>query len=344
MRTRRIGLPALVLVLVTYLALPAPSLEAQASRDVTREIVDEWMAELSNWGRWGDDDQLGTINLITPKARQRALALATTGVSVSLSHDYLKEPSEDATRPIGHMMLGVDRPGPFRSDQYTFAYHGYAHSHMDSLCHMMHDGRMYNGFLRDDEVTTAGCAKLAIINFKQGIVTRGILMDIARLRGVDYLEPGTPIHVEDLEAWERQAGITVESGDIVLCTKWPLGATCRNRAVGHGPRIGGPPCLGRALAARARRRDVGKRWHQRRAPLWRRRGRATDSPAHARRHGDAALRQPGPGSGRCRSGTPEPVGVSTRRRAAGRRRRNRIAAQSAGESSRTRRAAPAPWT
>ena len=216
MRTRRIGLPALVLVLVTYLALPAPSLEAQASRDVTREIVDEWMAELSNWGRWGDDDQLGTINLITPKARQRALALATTGVSVSLSHDYLKEPSEDATRPIGHMMLGVDRPGPFRSDQYTFAYHGYAHSHMDSLCHMMHDGRMYNGFLRDDEVTTAGCAKLAIINFKQGIVTRGILMDIARLRGVDYLEPGTPIHVEDLEAWERQAGITVESGDIVF--------------------------------------------------------------------------------------------------------------------------------
>ena len=113
-------------------------------------------------------------------------------------------------------MLGLDRPGPFRSDRYTFAYHGYAHSHMDSLCHMMYEGRMYNGFVRDDEVTEAGCAKLAIINFKQGIVTRGILMDIARFKGVEYLDPGTPIYVEDLQAWERQAGVEVESGDIVF--------------------------------------------------------------------------------------------------------------------------------
>ena len=81
---------------------------------------------------------------------------------------------------------------------------------------MMHGGQMYNGFVRDDEVTAEGCAKLAIINFKQGIVTRGILMDIARLKGVDYLDPGTPIYVEDLEAWEQEAGIRVESGDIVF--------------------------------------------------------------------------------------------------------------------------------
>ena len=87
---------------------------------------------------------------------------------------------------------------------------------MDSLCHMMHDGRMYNGFVRDDDVTADGCARLAIINYKQGIVTRGVLMDIARLKGVDYLEPGTPIYVEDLEAWEREAGVRVEPGDIVL--------------------------------------------------------------------------------------------------------------------------------
>ena len=77
-------------------------------------------------------------------------------------------------------------------------------------------GGCTTGFVRDDEVTAAGCNRLAIINFKQGIISRGILMDIARLKGVDYLDPGTPIYVEDLEAWERQAGVTVESGDIVL--------------------------------------------------------------------------------------------------------------------------------
>ena len=203
-------------LLAVGLATLAPPVGAQAAREVTAETVAQWMTELSNWGRWGDDDEMGALNLITPEKRRAALALATAGVSVSLSHNYLTERALDATSPVGYEMLGPDRPGPFRSDRYTFAYHGYAHSHMDSLCHMMHDGRMYNGYVRDDEVTAGGCAKLAIINFKQGIVTRGVLLDIARLKGVDYLEPGTPIYVEDLEAWEREAGVTVEPGDILF--------------------------------------------------------------------------------------------------------------------------------
>ena len=216
MKDYRIGMAAAAGLLVVGLLAQAPPLEAQTAREVTAETVAQWMTELSNWGRWGDDDEMGALNLITPEKRRAALALATAGVSVSLSHNYLTERALDATSPVGYEMLGPDRPGPFRSDRYTFAYHGYAHSHMDSLCHMMHDGRMYNGYVRDDEVTAGGCAKLAIINFKQGIVTRGVLMDIARLKGVDYLEPGTPISVEDLEAWEREAGVTVEPGDILF--------------------------------------------------------------------------------------------------------------------------------
>ena len=121
--------------------------DAQNSRDVTETTVSRWMAELSNWGRWGDNDQLGTINLITAERRRLALTLPSQGVSVSLSHNYLTEEAADATSPIGREMLGPNRPGPFRSDRYTFAYHGYAHSHMDSLCHMMHAGKMYNGFI-----------------------------------------------------------------------------------------------------------------------------------------------------------------------------------------------------
>ena len=192
------------------------ALSGQASPEVTQAMVEQWMTDLSNWGRWGEDDQLGTLNLITPEKRLQAIGLARVGTSVSLSHTYLEEQAADATSPFGHEMLGIGSPGVFRSDRYTIAYHGYAHSHLDALCHMMYEGRLYNGYVRDDEVTAAGCDKLAIINFKQGIVTRGILMDIARLKGVDYLEPGTPIYVEDLEAWERETGIRVGSGDVVL--------------------------------------------------------------------------------------------------------------------------------
>ncbi|MCE2515063.1 MAG: cyclase family protein [Acidobacteria bacterium] len=223
MRANRIGTAAAAGALAIGIALSGP-LAAQESQDVTGATVEQWMTDLSNWGRWGDDDQAGTLNLITPEKRTAAAALVTAGIPVSLSHTYLTEPDVEATFPVGYEMLGPDRPGPFRSDRYTFAYHGYAHSHMDSLCHMMHDGRMYNGFVRDEEVTADGCAKLAVINFKQGIVGRGVLMDIPRLRGVDYLEPGTAIHVEDLEAWER------ESGDVLFVRtgRWA-------RRAEHGP-------------------------------------------------------------------------------------------------------------
>ena len=191
-------------------------LGARQAREATREMVERWAEELSNEGRWGADDELGTLNLVTPEHRVRAARLVTEGVSVSLSHDYLKEQAEDATSPWGHELLGSPEAG-FLSDRYTIAYHGFAHSHMDALCHNSVDGVMYNGFSRETVDTGGrGCQRLGITNVKQGVVTRGILMDIARLKGVEYLEPGTPIYVEDLEAWERQAGVRVGPGDVVL--------------------------------------------------------------------------------------------------------------------------------
>jgi poly(3-hydroxybutyrate) depolymerase/kynurenine formamidase len=185
------------------------------SREVTRETIERWAVELSNAGRWGPDDELGTLNLITPEHRVRAARLVTEGISVSLSHDYIKERAEDATSPWGHELLGPVTAG-FLSDRYTIAYHGFAHSHMDALCHNSVAGVMYNGISRETVDTAEGCVRLGITNAKQGVVTRGILMDIARLKGVEYLEPGTPIFVEDLEAWERQAGVRVGPGDVVL--------------------------------------------------------------------------------------------------------------------------------
>jgi kynurenine formamidase len=186
----------------------------RSSHAVTKAMVDHWMTELSNWGRWGKDDQRGTLNLLTPERAKKAVAVVKDGVSVSLSHTYIEERAADATSPFVHEMLPLGT-GQFVSDRYTVAFHGYAHSHMDSLCHMSNDGKMYNGFART-EVTTAGCAKLAISNFKQGIVARALLMDIPRLKGVKYLEPGTPIYIEDLEAWEKQAKIKVGPGDVLF--------------------------------------------------------------------------------------------------------------------------------
>ncbi len=203
---------------------------AQADHLVTKATVDRWMTELSNWGRWGKADQRGTLNLLTPERSRKAVTLAKDGVSVSLSHTYLEQRADDATSPFGHEMLPIG-PGPFVSDRFTIAFHGYAHSHMDSLCHMSHDGKMYNGFPRT-EVSDQGCAKLAISTFKQGLVARGVLMDIARLKRVDYLEPGTPIHIEDLEAWEKQANVTVGPGDIVLVRN---GRWARRAALGPWP-------------------------------------------------------------------------------------------------------------
>ena len=203
-------------VLLAAAGRPGTGLSAQDNRNVTAEMVERWMTELSNWGRWGDEDQLGALNLITPEKRKQAAGLVREGISVSLSHNYLTERAADATSPFAHEMLGLDGPGPFVSDRYSVSYHGYAHSHMDSLCHMSIDGKMYNGFTRADDVSPDGCAKLSILDVKQGILTKGVLMDIARLKGVEYLEPGTPIYVEDLEAWERQANVRVEPGDILF--------------------------------------------------------------------------------------------------------------------------------
>ena len=184
---------------------------------MTKADVDEWMETLSNWGRWGDDDQLGAINLITPETRLAAAKLVAKGVSVSLARDVEKEAAVDNPRPFRHKMLnvGLNNPTQFVSDDYQVSYHGYAHTHMDSLCHMAYEGKMYNGFSQA-EVVAEGAPKLAVTSYKEGIFARAVLMDIPRLKGVDWLEPGTPIYPSDLDAWEKRIGTAVRGGDIVL--------------------------------------------------------------------------------------------------------------------------------
>ena len=172
---------------------------------------DQLFQQVSNWGRWGKDDQLGSANLVTAAKRKQALALARDGVSVSLAHSPLTERAEDNASPFEHTM----NPG-FFMDTYKVSYHGYAHSHIDALCHILYKNQTYNGYARAEVNTEKGCTKLGIEHLKNGIVTRGILIDIPRLKNVPYLEPGTPVFQEDLDAWEKRAGVKVSSGDAIF--------------------------------------------------------------------------------------------------------------------------------
>ena len=172
---------------------------------------DELFRQVSNWGRWGKDDQLGSANLVTGAKRKQAVALVKDGISVSLAHNPLTEPAADNTSPFEHTMI----PG-FFMDTYKVSYHGYAHSHIDALCHILYKEKTYNGYARAEVNTEKGCTKLGIDHLKTGVLTRGILIDIPRLRNLPYLEPGTAVYVEDLEAWEKKAGVKVASGDAIF--------------------------------------------------------------------------------------------------------------------------------
>lgn len=191
------------------------------SHDLNQADIERLMEELSNWGRWGPSDELGAANLITPAKRLEAIALATEGITVSLAHRLLTDEAADVSRPFERRMLGL--PDPTRepvfrggvSDNYNISYHGYSHSHIDSLCHILYKGLMYNG-VSQETITEAGCSNASIASLQAGIVTRGVLIDIPRLKGVPYLEPGTPIYMEDLEAWEEMAGVTVRPGDALF--------------------------------------------------------------------------------------------------------------------------------
>ncbi|HEU0179908.1 MAG TPA: cyclase family protein [Blastocatellia bacterium] len=212
--------PVLLILLVSVaatIALVSAEATQETTRKMTKEDVDRLMTELSNWGRWGKDDQLGAVNMITDAKRKQAAALVKEGFPISLARDTETERAADNPSPYEHTMTlsGVNNREQFSLDSFRVSFHGYQHTHMDALCHMFWNGKMYNGFPQE-EVTQKGAAKLAIQNLKRGIFTRGVLMDIPRLKGAKYLEPGTPIYPEDLEAWEKKAGLKLTAGDAVF--------------------------------------------------------------------------------------------------------------------------------
>lgn len=142
---------------------------ANHHKSLAADDIEVMIQELSNWGRWGEDDQKGALNLITPAKRKEAASMVKDGISVSMARDVLKKIEPDNPRPFMHTMVGYG--GQWNSDNYSVSYHGFAHSHMDALCHYLHDGKLYNGF-SGKEITEAGAGKLDVRNAKEGIFTR----------------------------------------------------------------------------------------------------------------------------------------------------------------------------
>ena len=179
------------------------------------------MMELSNWGRWGEGDELGAANLITPAKRKQALALAKEGVPISLAHDVAQEVAADAPFILERTLNAVTATGTTDRYQYSGTYHGVVHSHLDSVdCHVMYDGKGYNGRRMEDIRAAGGCPKGNINALKDGVVTRAILFDATLLPGKatlqGWLEPGTAVHREELETLEKLEHVRVAPGDVIL--------------------------------------------------------------------------------------------------------------------------------
>src|SRR5229473_2327012 len=169
--------------------------------------------KISNWGRWGKDDQRGALNFITPQKRAAAARLAQTGEIVSLAQPLSTQTALDNPQPVQHMMLHAGSPAPASLDFFAIASHGMAFTHLAALCHVFWQGKMYNGF-SSSEIGRWGAGKCAIDVARDGVISRGVLLDIPKLKKVDFLELREPIYPEDLDAAEKAEGVHVEEGDV----------------------------------------------------------------------------------------------------------------------------------
>jgi kynurenine formamidase len=164
---------------------------------------------LSNWGRWGADDERGTVNLITPALQREATRLVQTGVSVSMART-IAGPSRDPHRPYTHVIYNTTHG---RADFIGMSFHGYEFTHIDCFCHIFVDGVSYNG-MTEAEISSIGSQKCAVTAFRSGICGRGVLLDIPRLERSGG--SGRKITPADLEAAEKNQDVEVRQGDIVF--------------------------------------------------------------------------------------------------------------------------------
>ena len=193
----------------------------------SEEEVLGYFKKFSNWGRWGAEDQLGAPNLITSAVTKRAIDLVEDGLRITMSRTISFEPSADAPSPPVHFMVESgegwasgdkisSRAFPAATDYFGMIFHGYTVTHVDSLSHFFWEGKTYNGFPAHLVSTSMGATFGSVEEAKTGMIARGVLVDVPMLRGIDWVERGEGVMIDDILAAEERCGFKVEEGDILL--------------------------------------------------------------------------------------------------------------------------------
>jgi kynurenine formamidase len=189
---------------------PAPS----------RDEIMRNFKERRNWGRWGDDDSVGAVNLITVEKRMAALASVQSGRTASLSRPYPKDPSALNPTPAQHFMRTFDRGDEGDGavvDYYGFIYHGHTFTHVDALCHIWDSDGIWQGRDPDEAIDSATGATFADVTaWNQGIFTKAVLLDVPKHRGEPYVTLDQPVMGDELQDIADSQGVTVEPGDALL--------------------------------------------------------------------------------------------------------------------------------
>lgn len=184
----------------------------------TRAEYEDYRSRLTNWSRWGADDQFGTLNHITEETRRATVGLVRDGRTVSCANPIATRaviPDERRNRVAADHRMTINPGGSL--DYIGVYYHGFVNTHIDALCHIFTGpgGRLYN----DGDpslITEEGALTHSIDRWRGGIVTRGVLYDIPRMRGHDHVRHGEPVEGWDLEDWAKQVGVEPRPGDAVL--------------------------------------------------------------------------------------------------------------------------------
>jgi hypothetical protein len=196
--------------------------------------VDSLLRDNNNWGRWGDDDDHGTLNLLTEERCRQAATLVAGGERTSLGRVLEVNPTAHNPRPVVHMMTELHADSTPRargtaSDWFGMGCHGFATTHLDAFCHQSWRGQMYNGNPTNFVTARAGTRFGGVDAAAEGVFARGVFLDVPRLRQVDWLEPGDQIEPGELDDCLQAAKLTLRSGDVVIVS------TGRDaRAVDHG--------------------------------------------------------------------------------------------------------------
>jgi kynurenine formamidase len=174
---------------------------------------------LSNWGRWGKEDQRGALNFITGQKRITASRLVQIGRAISLALPLPTTPSLDNPNPVTHLayQMGTEPKAAYHQamDYFAISPHGMATTHLDALCHVFWRNQMYNGF-DASEVRADGAHRCGVDVMRDGVMTRGLLLDIPAVRGVRWLEPREAIFPNDLDAAEKLHRVQVGEGDMLF--------------------------------------------------------------------------------------------------------------------------------